>query len=216
MNFIARNLGAETALSTTFSPDDLYSLIRSRRSIRAYKSDPVSREMIERVLEAAMWAPSGKNLQNWVFYVLQGSEKDLYLQYSQQSWETIRPVLEKRLKPSLLEFTQRFFYTLGHAPVLIFAYNRPDPEENNQTSLGSVYMAVQNLLLAAQAEGLGTCAMGSPLEVKAEVDKFLGVNPEELQLVCGVTLGYPDHTPPAAARQTDRVIWRGYYATLRG
>lgn len=191
-------------------PEELYELMRKRRSIRVYKRDPVPREIIERVLEAAMWAPSGKNLQNWHFFVLQGKEKDWYLAQSQKAWDVLRPVLEKRLKPSLYAFTERFFYTLGGAPVLIFAYNRPHPEENNQTSMGSVYMAVQNLLLAAEAEGLGTCPMGSPLEVKEAVDSYLGVNPNELQLICGITLGYPDHSPPAAPRQTEgRVTWLG-------
>ncbi|HEY9746898.1 MAG TPA: nitroreductase family protein [Oculatellaceae cyanobacterium] len=188
----------------------LYALMRKRRSIRKYKPDPVPREVLERILEAATWAPSGKNLQNWRFFVLQGKKRDEYLQYSQKSWDSIRPILEKRLKPSLYAFTERFFYTLGDAPVLIFAYNKPDPEENNQTSLGSVYMAVQNLLLAAEAEGLGTCALGSPLEVREEVDRFLGVDDTDLQLVCGVTVGYPDHEPPAAPRQPDRITWIGF------
>jgi nitroreductase len=190
--------------------DELYALMRKRRSIRKYKPDAIPRAVIERLLEAAGWAPSGKNMQNWRFFVLQGKARDEYLQYSRKSWDTIRPILEKRLKPSLYAFTERFFYTLGDAPVLIFAYNKPDPEENNQTSLGSVYMAVQNLLLAAEAEGLGTCAMGSPLEVKDEVDRFLGVTGTDLQLVCGVTLGYPDHEPPAAPRQPDRITWLGF------
>jgi nitroreductase len=190
---------------------ELYELMRLRRSIRQYKQDPVPQALIERLLEAAMWAPSGKNIQNWRFFVLQGRFRDDYLKYSQKSWESIRPVLEKRLKPSLYQFTERFFYTLGGAPVLIFAYNKPDPEENNQTSLGSVYMAVQNLLLAAQAEGLGTCAMGSPLEVRDEVDRFLGVAGTDLQLVCGIALGYPDHAPPAAPRKLEeRITWLGF------
>ncbi len=190
---------------------DLYELIRRRRSIRQYKPEPVSKEIIERLLEAAMWAPSGKNLQNWRFFVLQGAHRDAYLEYSQKSWDYIRPVLERRLKPSLYEFTERFFYTLGGAPVVIFAYSKPNPEENNQTSLGSVYMAVQNLLLAAEAEGLGTCVMGSPLEVKDDVNRFLGVGETDLELVCGIALGWPDHAPPAAPRQMDdRITWLGF------
>lgn len=192
------------------SPEALYQLMAKRRSIRQYKEQPVPKDVIERILDAAMWAPSGKNFQNWHFFVLQGEHRDHYLQYSQKTWEKNQEVLEKRLKPSLYQFTERFFYTLGNAPILIFAYNRPNPQENNQTSLGSVYMAVQNLLLAAEAEELGTCPMGSPLEAKAEVDAFLGVDPNELQLVCGITLGYPDHSPPAAPRQSDRVTWLGF------
>jgi len=197
-------------MDSPISPEQFAALAQKRRSIRLYKPDPVPKGLIERVLEAAMWAPSGKNFQNWHFFVLQGAKRDEYLQYSQKAWQNIRPVLEKRLKPSLYQFTERFFYTLGGAPVLIFAYNRPNPEENNQTSMGSVYMAVQNLLLAAEAEGLGTCPLGSPLEVKEEVDAFLGVDPDELQLVCGVTLGYPAHEPPAAPRQGGRITWMGF------
>lgn len=189
---------------------ELYDLIRKRRSIRKYKPDAIPKEVLARVLEAASWAPSGKNFQNWRFFVLQGPYRDGYLKYSQQAWTHLQPTLEKRLKPSLYAFTERFFYTLGDAPVVILAYNQPSPEENNQTSLGSVYMAVQNLMLAAEAEGLGTCAMGSPLEVRDEVNRFLGVENTDLQLVCGVTLGYPDHEPPAAPRQTDRVTWLGF------
>lgn len=188
----------------------IYELIRNRRSIRKYKPEPVPRKIIERLLEAAMWAPSGKNIQNWHFFVLQGRYRDEYLQYSQKAWDAIRPTLERRLKPSLYEFTQRFFYTLGDAPVIIFAYSKPDPDENNQTAMGGVYMAVQNLLLAAEAEGLGTCPMGSPLEVKEEVNRFLRVEGTDLELICGITLGYPDHAPPAAPRQSDRVTWLGF------
>jgi len=190
---------------------NFYDLVKHRRSIRQYKPDPIPRELIERLLEAAMWAPSGKNLQNWRFFVLTGNDRDWYLAHSQRSWNKHRDILEKKLKPSLYQFTERFFYTLGGAPVLIFAYSKPDPEENNQTMLGSVYMAVQNLLLAAEYEGLATCPMGSPLEVKDAVDDYLGVAGTDLQLVCGITLGYPDHDPPAAPRQTEgRVVWRGF------
>ncbi len=185
----------------------IYDLIQARRSIRVYKDKPVNRELVEKVLAAAQWAPSGKNQQNWRFFVLTGTKRDAYLALSQKAWLQMKDLLEKRLKPSLYEFTERFFYTLGNAPVLIFAYCEPHPDENRQTSLGSVYMAVQNLLLAAQSEGLGTCPMGSPLRIESEVDAFLGVAGTGLKLVCGITLGWPDHEPPAATRQENRVTW---------
>ncbi len=192
--------------------EQLYALMRHRRSIRKYKPEPVPKAVLARILEAACWAPSGKNLQNWRFFVLQGSHRDAYLQYSQAMWTRLQPVLEKRLKPSLYAFTERFFYTLGDAPVVILAYSQPSPEENNQTALGSVYLAVENLMLAAEAEGLGTCPMGSPLEVKDEIDRFLGVDQTGLQLVCGIAVGYPDHAPPAAPRKPDVITWLGFEA----
>lgn len=184
---------------------DFYSVIKSRRSIRVYKKDPVSNELIEKIIEAATWAPSGKNNQNWRFFVLTGRKKEAYLKLSQKTWLTIKDVLAKKLKPGLYEFTERFFYSLGNAPVLIFAYSKPNPEERSQTSLGSVYMAVQNLALAANYEGLGTCVMGAPLEIKGEVNEFLNV--KDMDLVCGMTLGYPDHEPPAADRKEDCIKW---------
>jgi hypothetical protein len=194
--------------------EEFYQLIESRKSIRKYKPDLPPREVIERILTAGMHAPSGKNRQNWRFFVVTGKKRDEYLQYSQKSWLGIKDILQKTLKPSLYQFTERFFFTLGDAPVLIFCYSNNTPEERYHTSIGSVYMAVENMNLAALVEGLGCCTMGAPLEIKDEVDKFLGVTelPEyktgELELLCGLVLGYPDHEPPKAPRKTEgRVTW---------
>ena len=190
---------------TTFSDEfrkQFYDLLEARRSIRKFKKDPVPAELLEKILAAGMQAPSGKNRQNWRFFVLQGKKRDAYLELSQKSWLGIKDILEKRLKPSLYEFTQRFFYTLGDAPVVVLCYSQNDPEENDLTSMGSVYMAVENINLACFAEGLGCCTMGAPLEIRDEVDRFVGVN-GEYQLLCGLVLGYPDHQPPKASRQSE-------------
>lgn len=196
------------------NPNDFYQLVQSRKSIRAYKPIPVENDKLERILEAALHAPSGKNRQNWRFFVVTGKKRDEYLKYSQKSWLGIKDVLAKRLKPSLYQFTERFFYTLGNAPVIIFCYSHNDSEERYLTSIGSVYMAVQNINLACFVEGLGCCTMGAPLEIKQEVDQFLDVThlPEyqrgELELLCAVVLGYPDHNPPKAPRQREgRIIF---------
>lgn len=194
--------------------EEFYNLIESRKSIRKYKSDAVPKAVIERILNAGMHAPSGKNRQNWRFFVVQGKKRDDYLKYSQKSWLGIKDILQTKLKPSLYEFTERFFYTLGDAPVIIFCYSQNSNEERYHTSIGSVYMAVENMNLACLAEGLGTCTMGAPLEIKDDVDQFLGVNQREdykngeLELLCAMVLGYPDHNPPKAPRQlADRIHW---------
>lgn len=194
--------------------EEFYHLIESRRSIRKFKMEPPPREVLERILGAALHAPSGKNRQNWRFFVVQGPRRDQYLKYSQKSWLGIKDVLKNKLKPSLYEFTERFFYTLGEAPVIIFCYSHNSTEERYLTSIGSVYMAVENLSLACVAEGLGSCTMGAPLEIKQEVDDFLDLatHPEyqagELELLCAVVLGYPDHQPPKAPRLKEgRVTW---------
>jgi nitroreductase len=193
---------------------EFYQLLEARRSIRKFKPDQVPDEMLQRILAAGMQAPSGKNRQNWRFYVLRGKKREDYLRYSQKSWLGIKDVLQKRLKPSLYQFTERFFFTLGDAPVVILCYSYNDEEEKYLTSIGSVYMAVENMNLACFAEGLGCCTMGAPLEIADEINKFIGVDklPEfisgHLQLLCGMVLGYPDHAPPKAPRQTEgRVIY---------
>ncbi len=190
----------------------IYKLIESRQSIRKFKKDPVPEEVLNRILNAGMHAPSGKNRQNWRFFVVTGKKRDDYLAYSQKSWLGIKDILQQRLKPSLYEFTERFFFTLGDAPVIVFCYSVNDSEERYHTSIGSVYMAVENMILAAVAEGLGTCPMGAPLEIKDEVDKFLDIQKYqkeesgEMELLCGLVLGWPDHNPPKAPRQTDRRV----------
>ena len=194
--------------------NEFYQLLKNRKSIRKYKKDVPSKEVLERILTAAMEAPSGKNRQNWRFFVVQGKKRDQYLQLSQKSWLGIKDVLQKRLKPSLYDFTERFFFTLGDAPIILFAYSHNSAEERYHTSIGSVYMAVENINLACFVEGLGCCTMGAPLEIKKDVDEFLGVTEleeyknGELELLCAVVIGYPDHEPPKASRQLDgRITW---------
>lgn len=194
--------------------DEFYKIIEARKSIRQYKKQEVPHDVLERLMLAASHAPSGKNRQNWRFFIVQGQKRDEYLKYSQKSWLGIKDLLKQKLKPSLYDFTERFFYTLGDAPVIIFAYSHNSPEERHYTSIGSVYMAVENINLACQVEGLGCCTMGAPLEIQREVDQFLGVDQleeykkGELELLCGIVVGYADHNPPKAARQTEnRVTW---------
>ena len=192
---------------------DFYELVSKRKSIRKYKKKPIKKEILNRILEASFHAPSGKNKQNWRFFVLEGKKRDEYLKYSQKSWLGIKDILKKTLKPSLYDFTERFFYTLGEAPVIIFCYCYHSEDERYLTSIGSVYMAVENLNLACVYEGLGCCTMGAPLEIEKEVNEFLGVHKKygfkenELQLLCAVVLGWPDHDPPKAPRQTKRVYF---------
>lgn len=192
--------------------DEFYKLIEARQSIRKFKSDTIPQDTLNRVINAGLHAPSGKNRQNWRFFVVTGKKRDEYLKYSQKSWLGIKDVLQKRLKPSLYDFTERFFFTLGDAPVIIFCYSVNDQEERYHTSIGSVYMAVENMVLAGVAEGLGSCVMGAPLEIKDDVDRFLGISDYkkeesgDLELLCSVVLGWPDHSPPKAPRQRERRV----------
>jgi nitroreductase len=167
---------------------------------------------LERILEAGLWAASGKNLQNWRFYVITGKKREEYLALNQKTWLKVKDVLAKRLKPSLYAFTERFFYTLGNAPVVIMAFAEINDLDHPQTQVGNVYLAVENIVLAAQAEGYGSCIMGAPLEIEKEVRNFLGIEDlsakekKDWRLVCGITLGKPAHSPPTPPRQRENRI----------
>jgi nitroreductase len=189
---------------------NLYELIKKRRSIRAYENRSIDRKILDRIFDAGLWAASGKNLQNWRFFILEGKGLEEYLKISQKSWLSVKDNLEKRLKPSLYQFTERFFYTLGGAPVVVLAFAEINDQDNPQTQVGNVYLAIQNMVLAAESEGLGSCIMGSPLEVENDIRKFLHLdNQNDWKLVCGLTLGYPAHEPPAPPRKLEnRITWK--------
>lgn len=187
---------------------DLYEAIEGRRSIRRFKSDPVPKDILEKILHMAIWAPSGMNLQNWFFLVVAGDQKDNLVEIVSRSFEHIEPVLNKVFaeKPKVREFTRKFFLRLGGAPVLVFAYYEPTMERP-ETSIQTVAAAIQNLLLAVHAEGLGACWMTGPVHVEKQINEFLGVNDKVLAAV--IPLGYPDESPPAPKRKPNRVMFVG-------
>ncbi len=187
----------------------LYEAIKGRRSIRRFKPDPVSKEIIDRILEMAMWAPSGMNLQNWHFVVVTGDRKEALIEIVSKSFEYIEPVLKEVFaeKSKVTEFTKRFFGRLGGAPVLVLAYYMPT-RERPETSIQTVAAAIQNLLLAAHAEGLGTCWMTGPLHVNKQINEFLEIS--DKTLVAVIPMGYPDESPPAPKRKPSRVVYQGF------
>ncbi|MDY6954405.1 MAG: nitroreductase family protein, partial [Thermodesulfobacteriota bacterium] len=68
---------------------DLYEAILGRRSIRKFKPDAVPREVLEKILAMATWAPSGMNLQNWYFVVIGGKRKDALVDIASRSYDYV-------------------------------------------------------------------------------------------------------------------------------
>jgi nitroreductase len=188
---------------------ELYEAIKGRRSIRRFKPDAVPKEVLCRVLEMAIWAPSGMNLQNWYFLVVAGERKDALVNLASKSYGFIEPVLKEVFaeRPPVVEATKKFFSRLGGAPVIVFAYYEPT-KERPETSLQTVAAAIQNLLLAAHAEGLGTCWMTGPVHVADQINAFLDIR--DKTLVAVVPIGYPDESPPAPKRKPNRVVYEGF------
>ncbi len=168
---------------------DLIDVIKGRRSIRAYKPDLVPKETILKVLDAANWAPSGMNLQQWYFIVATDQVKrEVADVYGRLTEEKI-PRKEERTKEQ--EKFLKWAKTLGGAPVVIgLLTDYEDEPRRRKMHLQSVAAAFQNLLLAAYAEGLGTCWMTGPLRGEEELRSILKV-PEDKELVCITPLGFP-------------------------
>jgi nitroreductase len=193
--------------------EHLLELIQSRRSIRRFSDRVVSRDDLARLFEAARWAPSNHNRQPWRFLALEDKQQINRLA------ETVRQNLAQKLKElpeaaasHIGEFTH-YATCFANAPVLLVVlHKRPvsvsasllvgirNPELVSGEPL-SVAMAVQNLLLAAQALGLGTCVLTGPLLVPEVLVAELSL-PAGHEMTCLVALGHPAETPPPPRRKT--------------
>ncbi len=186
---------------------DLSEIIKGRRSVRRFNPDPVPRDVIEGILELAQWAPSAMNGQDWRFLVVEGETKKSLLKITATAFENFKPILEKNFpdKPKVVEAQKHFFETYGNAPVIVLAYGGHFGE--GEADPYSVSLAVQNILLACHAAGLGTVwADGAVFFKEKEINELMGM--EGRKLVCLIPIGYPAESPKAAPRKEGRVIWK--------
>jgi nitroreductase len=187
---------------------ELSEAIQGRRSVRRFKPQPVPQKTLARLMEMALWAPSGMNRQEWYFVAVQGRKKEDLLKIFSSAFETIRPRLEKVFadKPKIVEGMKQFFQTYGGAPAFILAYAGKGPSGDWDTH--STALAVQNLLLTAYAEGLGAVWTDGILVKEAEINALMGI--EGKKLVAVVPVGYPDEVPRTPPRREGRVQWVGF------
>jgi nitroreductase len=185
--------------------------VKSRRSIRKFDEQKISRLQIEQLTEAAIWAPSNHNRQGWKFVVFDNSQEIKTL--AEKTRECIRKSLENahkliaRLADELLYFAGAF----DQAPVMILAMHKKNPAVSKNIldsatsnlasgEILSTAMACQNLLLAATVMGLGTCVMTAPL-LAGQVWNSLDNLPAGFEPTCLIAVGYPAETPEAPRRK---------------
>ena len=180
---------------------DIYEAIHNRRSHRLYKPEVPSREVLKKVIDAALWAPSGTNLQAWEITVMAGKVRDEFVDLVSQAIKNLLPIMQKAQVPEKSqELVMKFFKNLGGAPVVIAVTigKRPD-DPTNLPNIQSGAALIQNLLLAAHAEGLGTCWMTGAHSLEKEILKFLGK--ENQQLLAITPIGYSAKEPPVPPRK---------------
>jgi nitroreductase len=155
---------------------ELMEAIRNRRSIRKYKSKPVSEKDVEYVLQAARLAPSWSNNQCWKYIVV--ADESLRRKITMRDWA-------------------------AEAPLVIVGC--ADPRKAGEKGGKPYYMldmgiSMEHLMLAAKEKGLGTCWIGGQFDEKI-VKETLGI-PENIRVVALTPLGYPDESPPPKDRKS--------------
>jgi coenzyme F420-0:L-glutamate ligase/coenzyme F420-1:gamma-L-glutamate ligase len=194
-------------------------LLVVRRTVRFYKPDPVPDALVETLLEAAACAPTAHNAQPVRYVVIR--TPDAKRRLAEEMGRRWRRDLERSGAPEAsikveLRFSMRRF---SEAPALVLVgftmaemdvYPDPPRRAAERTmAVQSAAAAVQNLLLAASANGLGACWCCAPLFCPRVVRQALDL-PRDFEPQALLTIGYPAHTPPLPPRKplADLVAYR--------
>ena len=178
---------------------DLFEIMRTTRSMRRLKPDPVPNELIRKILEAGVCAPSGGNMQRWRFLVITGAcIKQAVGAYYKRAWDEQvgpryragepAPGMDRDRFLRLLDAAEYLAAHIHEAPVWIVPCLEGGAA--TRTSGSSIYPAVQNMLLAARALGLGATLTTLYLAFEKEAEAAFGL-PEGVHSYAIVPIGYP-------------------------
>jgi len=167
---------------------ELSDVIKGRRSIRSYQNEKIPRHLLEEIMEAAIWAPTGSNAQAWKFIVV-GNDAD------------IKNI--KSLSPGIFDIPAAIVIVCRD---LKRAYDIGGELGRDVLSIMDISMASQNIMLRAYDLGIGSCAVRS-FGITA-VKKFLDL-PDYLRPELLITLGYPEKIldPPERRKINEVVHW---------
>jgi coenzyme F420-0:L-glutamate ligase / coenzyme F420-1:gamma-L-glutamate ligase len=209
------------ALPVTIETGDWMSLRRviyGRRSIRRYSSRPIPQELLVSLLEAASWAPSAHNRQPWRFCVVTSTEGRARLSAAMgEQWRA--DLSADKADPEFIERRVAISHArmTGAAALVIASLTMsdmdryPDPgraQAEWTMAVQSVALACQNLLLAAEAQGVGACWMCAPLFVPELVRRIMEL-PSDWEPQALITLGYPAESKQKERAPLDsRMVWR--------
>jgi nitroreductase len=198
----------------TVAYQSLLKLMENRRSIRRFQNRPVPRQIVEMLVEAARWAPSAGNRQNYRFLsVTRVATLEALAAAVGEEIKRVRQRVRADYAEQVANYTDNFLH-FSKAPLLIVPIHRQGPNLLNalcdqevipekdacQEACCSVSAAIMNLLLAARSLGLGACWMTGPLIAGKSMAQILGV-PPGWAISALIPVGYPDESPPAPGRR---------------
>ena len=175
---------------------EFFSVVLSQRACRRFADRPVGDDLVERCLEAATHAPSAENLQPWEFVVVRDAERRAAIgDLTSRAWQGGgRRHSEGRLDPSLLDEVHRGAEGgIAAAPVIIVVGGNSSVALAS-TLPSSVFPAVQNLLLAATALGLGSAMTTLATLFTDELRELLAM-PADVRPMAVVPIGWPARPP---------------------
>jgi nitroreductase len=176
---------------------ELDDAIKGRRSIRKYKEETVMMNLIRQILEAATWAPSAKNGQQWRFTVLTGNAKKELTDLFKHELE----ILSEKIGPTQMGSSFSSCRIMEQAPVLIIVWNAG--EMGWESEIHGVAAAIQNMLLKAHALRLGTVWIADVFYATEVLTRHLG---KPWKLTAAVALGWPAEKPsPRPRKSVDEV-----------
>ncbi len=179
---------------------DIFDVINTNRAVRRFKSDPVPQAVLDPVMDAAVRAPSGGNSQRWHFVIVRDPEARAKVGgwYRQAYMEHYDPIAAAAAaeSPARARIYQSSRYLAEHMgdepPVLILVCSDKPPGglDAGRMAGASVYPAIQNLMLAARALGLGTCLTTIHQHNEASIKEYLDI-PTSVDTYALIPLGYP-------------------------
>jgi len=196
---------------------EIFDILHGTRAMRRLKTDPVPEALIDEVLRAAVAAPSGGNRQPWRFLVVRDPQTKTQVQkyYKRALDEVVGPHYATSEPPpgvnpaqyerqhAAVEYLTDHFHL---APVWIVACLDSGGAKPNRASGASIYPAVQNMLLACRALGLGATLTTRHLLYAREVDEILGL-PEGIDSYAIVPIGYPMGRFGPVRRSLDGIVF---------
>ena len=179
---------------------NVFEAMYTSRALRRFKTDPVPEDVIFQLVDAAIRAPTGHNAQDWRFIVVTDPEAKTTMQgWSERAWEIAFPAYQDQAAIDALPKTQRLSiqsvkdlaFSLASVPLVVVVCGL---RNKHSSPGGSHFPAVQNMLLAARALGLGGSIFNLPLVGGEGMYELLGV-PGSNEIYCCVPIGYPTDKP---------------------
>lgn len=209
--------------------EGLEKLIKERRSIRKWKGNEVSDELLRKAVELATWAPNGGNYQGWHFIVVKNKEVIEKMADAVQSvadkiaswpealsWQEDVKRYQKnasffRNAPACIGvFTGEYRSPMDKVLAARASFDREAKEilgfrKSAPTAIQSAAAAVTTMLLVFHQMGLGAVWLVAPIQAKKEIEAILNV-PSNTDLICLIAAGYPDESPQKDRKPVDQVL----------